>query len=545
MSNWDYIIIGGGSAGCVLANRLSEDQHKRVLLIEAGGTDRNPLIHMPAGYAKTLSDAKVNWLFKTEAASGSAGRQHVWPRGKVLGGSSSINGLIYIRGQREDYDHWASMGCTGWNYDSVLPFFKQTERRIMNNGGQVDQDYHGVDGELAVSDEPLAHPVNAALIQAGIESTGAPRNDDSNGAMQEGVGYYQFTIEKGRRCSASVAFLKPVLQRPNLTVKTQTHVERILLEDKRATGVVIRAADGQRQTLHCNPEGGEVLLCAGAVQSPQLLMLSGIGPAAELKTHNIDVIVDAPEVGQNLQDHYVTGVEYRMKIDASLNRYSRGLPMLGALFQYLFRKKGLLAMGPATVQAFIKSGDDVDRPDLQYHMLPATADSDLYMNEQRVELTRWPGYTIAPCQLRPESRGYITLHSADPMAPPKIQPNYLAHPRDQEVLVRGLKIARDIANAPAMQAYRDIEELPGKHVQTDEQWLYYAQRLGTTIYHPTSTCRMGTDSNAVVDCSLRVNGVQGLRVIDASVMPTLISGNTNAPTIMLAAKIAHEMRQTL
>lgn len=543
MAQWDYIIVGGGSAGCVLANRLSADGSKQVLLLEAGKSDSSPMIHMPAGYAKTLSDAKVNWLFTTETTPGSANRQHVWPRGKVLGGSSSINGLIYIRGQREDYDHWAELGCSGWDYESVLPYFKKSEKRIMNNGGEVDTRWHGNHGELAVSDEPLQHPVNQALIEAGIETTGASRNDDANGATQEGVGYYQFTIENGRRCSAAAAFLKPALKRSNLTVKTEAYAEKILFEGKRAHGVLIRYNNGKRESVYTRDHDSEVLLCAGAVQSPQLLMLSGIGCGQTLQEHDINIVVNAPEVGQNLQDHYVTGVEYRMKVDASFNKYTRGLPLLQALLQYLFTKKGLLAMGPATVQAFVKSGDDVDRPDLQYHMLPATADSELYMNEQRIELTQWPGYTIAPCQVRPESRGHITLRSADPTAPPKIQPNYLSHPWDQEVLVRGLKLARDISNAPALDRYRDVEELPGEQVQTDEQWLDYAQRLGTTIYHPTSTCRMGNDANAVVDCELRVNGVTHLRVIDASVMPTLISGNTNAPTIMIAEKAADLLLQ--
>lgn len=540
MTDYDYIIIGGGSAGCVLANRLTEDGKSQVLLIEAGPADKNPMIHMPAGYAKTLSNPKVNWLFPTEATPGSAGRTHTWPRGKVLGGSSSINGLIYIRGQREDYDHWAELGCTGWDYDSVLPYFKKSEKRLMRDGAEpVDTGYHGTDGELAVSDEPSIYPVNEALIQAGIEATGAPRNDDPNGASQEGVGYYQFTIENGRRCSAAVAFLKPALQRSNLIIRTNTLVEKILFTDRRATGLQIKNDNGQTETLTTT---GEILLCGGAVQSPQLLMLSGIGPGATLQQHGIDVVHEAAEVGQNLQDHYVTGIEYRMKTDDSFNKYTRGLPMLSAFLQYLFTKRGLFSMGPATVQAFIKSGDDVDRPDLQYHMMPATGDADVYMNEHRIELTKWPGFTIAPCQVRPESRGEISLHSADPHAPPKIQPNYLSHPWDQEVLVRGLKIARAIANSPALDRYRDVEETPGAAVQTDEQWLEHAERLGTTIYHPTSTCRMGVDEGAVVDLELKVRGVDNLRVIDASVMPTLMSGNTNAPTIMIAEKAADMLR---
>lgn len=542
---WDYIIVGAGSAGCVLANRLSASGEHHVLLLEAGGKDSSPMIHMPAGYAKTLSDPKVNWLFPTEKTPAAADREHIWPRGKVLGGSSSINGLIYIRGQREDFDSWAENGCTGWDYDAVLPYFKKSEKRIATAGQPADQpagqpidtEYHGTDGELAVSDETSHHPVNEALIQAGMQTTGAKRNDDPNGAEQEGVGYYQFTIENGRRCSAAVAFLKPALSRKNLTVMTDVLVEKVLFDDdNRATGVQYRPYNSDAPTTAS--ANREVIISAGAVQSPQLLMLSGIGPADHLQDQQINCLINAQEVGQNLQDHYVAGVEYRMQTNDSLNKYSRGLPMLWSLFKYIFTRKGLMAMGPASVQAFIKSGDDVDRPDLQYHMLPATGNAELYMQQHRIELTKWPGYTVAPCQVRPESRGSITLHSSDPTAPPKISPNYLAHPRDQEVLVRGLKIAREIANAPALDRYRDFEETPGLSVQTDEQWLDYAQRMGTTIYHPTSTCRMGSDVNAVVDTHLKVNGVSNLRVVDASVMPSLVSGNTNAGTIMIAEKAA-------
>ncbi len=538
----DYVIVGAGSAGCVLAARLSEDPAVRVVLIEAGGDDRptrnpgqflsNLMIHVPVGYSQTLKDPKVNWVYKTEADAGTGGRRHTWPRGKVLGGSSSINAMLYVRGQREDYDGWRQGGAAGWAWDDVLPYF----RRAQNQERGAD-DTHGAGGPLNVTDME-AHAVSDAAIAAGVEA-GLPERRDLNGADQEGVGWYQVTQRGGWRCSAAVAYLHPAMKRPNLQVVTEALCRRVVFEGRRAVGVEI-ARGGATQTVRAR---AEVILAAGAIGSPQLLQLSGVGPGALLAEHGIAVVADRGQVGENLQDHILTGARYRLKPGhVTVNELTRGWRFLAETVKYAVARKGLLTLSAAHVGAFVKSRPDLATPDIQFHILPATMDLAKLGSMQKMELEAQPGLTLAPCQLRPESRGTVRIKSADPAAHPAIAPNYFSDPLDCEVAVAGLRWARRMAEQPALAVIIDHEMNPGPDLQSDEHLLAYARASGTTVYHPTSTCRMGGDPQAVVDAELRVVGVEGLRVVDASVMPRLVSGNTNAPTIMIAEKAADLIR---
>jgi choline dehydrogenase len=535
----DYVIVGAGSAGCVLANRLSADGKTKVLLLEAGGDDRpthnlgqfmsNLMIHVPVGYSQTLKDPKVNWLYTTEPDPGTGGRPHVWPRGKVLGGSSSINGLLYIRGQHADYDGWRQLGCDGWGWDDVKPYFLRAEHQ--ERGASAE---HAVGGPLNVSDAADTHMVSEAVIDACAEA-GIARKADLNGEDQEGASWYQLTIRNGQRCSAAVAYLHPVMGRANLRIETGALAAKVLFDAKRAAGVEF-IQNGVRRTAKA---AAEVILAGGAINSPQLLQLSGVGPGELLREHGIAVVADLAGVGQNLQDHYMTGARYRLKAGTvSVNEMSKGVRMVGQLAKYLFQRRGLLALSAAHIAAFCKSRPDLAGPDIQFHVLPATMDLEKLFNEQKMVMEDRPGLTMAPCQLRPESRGSIRIKSADPATYPTIVANYLSDPLDQEVAVAGLRWCRTIAEQPALAKYVEHEMDPGPAASTDEQLLDFARMTGSTLYHPVGTCQMGSGPRAVVDTQLRVLGVEALRVVDASIMPRLVSGNTNAPTIMVAEKAA-------
>ena len=525
---FDYIIVGAGSAGCVLANRLSEDGKNSVLLLEAGPKDTNLWIHVPLGYGKLFKEKSVNWMYQTEPEPGLDGRTVFQPRGKVLGGSSSINGLLYVRGQHEDYDRWRQHGNSGWGYDDVLPYFKKAE-----NQQRGADDFHGVGGPQPVSDLGHPDPLSAAFIAAAAE-TGIPVNPDFNGASQEGAGFFQTTTRRGRRASTAVAYLRPAKARKNLHVETSALAQRVGFDGRRAVAVVYRQAG----VLRGARARKEIIVSGGAYNSPQLLQLSGVGPADLLRRHGIGVVLDAPGVGHDLQDHLQVRVVMRCAKRITLNDIvNHPVRRIMAGAQYAAFRTGPLSIAAGTSGAFFKTSPRLATPDIQIHFLPFSTDK---MGEK---LHSFSGFSASVCQLRPESRGSLRIGSADPSAPPEIRINYLSTEVDRAANVEGLKILRKILRAPALSSYVVEEVDPGAKVSTDEELLDYCRRRGSTIYHPTSTCRMGSDALAVVDQRLRLRGIEGLRVVDASIMPDLVSGNTNAAVIMIAEKASDMILQ--
>ena len=527
-SEYDYVIVGAGSAGCVLANRLSADGKHSVLLLEAGPEDTNLWIHVPLGYGKLFKEKTVNWMYQTEPEPGLGGRSVFQPRGKVLGGSSSINGLLYVRGQHEDYDRWRQHGNAGWGYDDVLPYFKKAEDQQRG-----PDDFHGAGGPLPVSDWRHADPLSEAFVAAAVE-TGIPANADFNGATQEGAGLFQTTTRAGRRASTAVAYLRPAKTRANLRVETSALAQRIRFEGSRAVAVEYRKG-GALRTARARRE---ILVSGGAYNSPQLLQLSGLGPAELLRKHGIDVVRDAPGVGNDLQDHMQVRVVMRCSQSITLNDIvNNPVRRVLAGARYAAFRRGPLTIAAGTSGAFFKTSPRLATPDIQIHFIPFSTDK---MGEK---LHPFSGFTATVCQLRPESRGSLRIGSADPAAPPEIRINYLATETDRAAFIDGLKILRRILAAPALRPYTVEEVYPGSDVTSDEDLLSFCRKTGSTVYHPTSTCRMGNDSLAVVDQRLRVRGIEGLRVVDASVMPDLMSGNTNAPTIMIAEKASDMILQ--
>jgi choline dehydrogenase len=524
--DFDFIIAGAGSAGCVLANRLSADPANRVLLLEAGPTDSNVWIHVPLGFGKNLTNANVNWCFESAPETSVGGRRDYLPRGKVLGGSSSINGMVYMRGQRQDYDHWAQLGCRGWSYDDVLPYFRKAE-----NNSRGEDEFHGVGGPLQVTDLSERTAIVKAFVKAGQE-VGLPFNPDLNGAEQEGIGFTQVTIANGQRNSTASAYLKPAKKRSNLHIETDAHVHRVLFDSKRANGIAYDVRGERREARAAR----EVILCGGAYGSPQMLELSGIGDPQRLGELGIDVRHPLHGVGNGLQDHQIFRMRWRLKGAAgTFNERVRGLRALFEGINYVVRRRGVLTNPTNPVNAFLRSRPELAAPDVQIQFLPAS-----YKSVRDRTLERESGVTIGPTLLRLEGRGSVHAQSTDPHMPPAILTNLLATENDCATAVRAMRFTRRLMEAPALQPFYDHELTPGVQVQTDDEFADYAREIGASNWHPASTCRMGPDGDAgaVVDTELRVRGVAGLRVVDASVMPTVVCGNTNAPTIMIAEKAA-------
>ena len=503
-----------------MANRLSANPQHKVLVLEAGTSDINPWIHVPVGYFKTMHNPKTDWCYMTEPDEGINNRRLQWPRGKVLGGSSSLNGLLYVRGQAEDYDRWEALGNKGWSYKEVLPYFKKSEDQ--ERGAN---DYHGVGGPQKVSDLRIRRPIADFFIKA-AEQVGIPINPDYNGANQEGVGYFQQTAHKGFRWSTARGFLRPAMKRSNVTVMTSAHTTRILFEGNRAVGVEY-LQKGKRHQVKANKE---VILSAGAIGSPQILQLSGIGAKELLDKHQIPVVKELPGVGQNLQDHLQIRLVFKTSqrtLNDELNSYFKQFKVG---LQYIFKRTGPLTLAASQVAIFTKSNPKVERSDIQFHMQPLSAD------KPGDGVHNFSAFTVSVCQLRPHSSGHLEIKSKDPLEHPAIHPNYLSDERDHQVAIDSIKVARKIAEAPALKPHIVDEYVPGKEHQSDTELLNVARQHSQTIYHPTSTCKMGNDAMSVVNERLQVHGIQGLRVIDASIMPEITSGNTNAPAIMIAEK---------
>ncbi len=529
---FDYVIVGAGSAGSVLADRLSDSGRDSLCVIEAGPPDTNPFLHIPAGFTKTLYNPAVTWQFKFAPSEGTAGREITLPQGRVFGGSSSINGLVYNRGQAADFDAWEKLGNRGWSYEDVLPYFRRSERRIAG-----DDRYRGREGGLAVSDNDWIDPLAETFI-AGVVASGIPRSVDYNGATQEGVGYFQRMIHKGRRVSAAGAFLRPAMARKNVEVRPNALATAILFEGKRAIGVryVTRRDGGPRDVLARR----EVIVSAGAINTTKLLQLSGIGPAKLLQDLGIPVRHDLPGVGENFRDHYFVRLVSRIKGIVSLNQRAHGPRLAIEMAKWAMRRPSILALSPSLVHVFWRSSDELSAPDLQFVFTPGS-----YRPGSVYVLDDFPAITCGFTQQRPESVGYVRISSPDPDAAPEIQPNYLRSPIDQQVAIRGMRMARAFMKTPQLAPYHDREELPGAEVTSDGGLLDYARKTGNTGYHVMGTCSMGPATNrmAVVDAALRVHGLTGLRVVDASVMPLMVSANTFAATLMVGEKAADMIKK--
>ncbi|MFC0341038.1 GMC family oxidoreductase [Paracoccus niistensis] len=524
----DVVIAGAGSAGCVLAARLSEDPRLRVLLIEAGDSDRYPWIHIPIGYLYCIGNPRTDWMYKTAPDPGLHGRQLIYPRGRVLGGCSSINGMLYLRGQAADYDGWRQMGCTGWGWDDVKPLFLKSEDYF-----EGPSEHHGAGGPWRIERQRLRWDILDDWAKAANE-VGIPATDDFNTGDNEGVGYFKVSQKSGFRVSAARAFLRPAMRRPNLTVLTGRHVRRVVFEGTRAVGLELYA-DGRAEVVR----GGQIVLSAGAINTPQILQLSGIGPGALLQEMGIPVLRDAP-VGENLQDHLQLRCSWKVSEARTLNQLARrwwGKGMIGA--EYLLRRTGPMSMAPSQLGAFARSSPDVATPDLEWHVQP------LSLEAFGQPLHDFAAITASVCHLRPESRGHVRIGSPDPMRPPVISPHYLSTPGDRLTAARAIRLTRRIMAQQPLAKYRPEEFKPGPEYQSDEELAHAAGVVGSTIFHPVGTARMGADEGAVVDPRLRVRGVEGLRVVDASIMPVITSGNTNAPTIMIAEKAAVMMAEEM
>jgi choline dehydrogenase len=520
-ARFDFIIVGGGTAGCILAEALSRSGRHKVLLCEAGGEARSPWIRIPAGFYKLLVSNRYNWGFWSTEEAATNFRRIAIPRGKGLGGSTLINGMIYVRGQPQDYDTWHERGATGWNWDRVLPWFKSIERWTLPD----PDDLRGRSGPMPVNEVIEKSPIGTAFIEA-AKAQGQRFNPDYNGRSQEGVGWYQVNQERGERYSADRAWLIEARKRPNLTVLTDARVMRVLLEGRKASGVVLNRHEEIR-----NVHGAEIILAAGAVQTPQLLELSGIGDAARLKAIGVAPLHDLPGVGENYLDHFCTRINWRVSQPVTLNELTRGPRLVGEVLKYGLRRQGVLTYGTGLNHAFLRSRPDIDRPDVQFFFMHAS-----YANAAERKLHHFPGMTLGVTQLRPQSRGSIHATSPDLNVQPAIVPNFLDHEEDRRVMVDGMKLAREIIGQKPMDAFRVAELSPGAECRTDADWLAFARANGQTIYHAAGTCRMGGDKAAVVDPSLRVHGIAGLRIVDASVMPEMVSGNTQAAVMMLASR---------
>lgn len=520
MEQFDYVIVGGGTAACVLANRLTANGRYTVLMLEAGGEPKSMWINIPAGFTKLLNDPVYNWRFETEPEAGTLGRKIAIPRGKGLGGSSLINGMIYVHGQPQDYDHWAQLGATGWSAKEVAPYFKKMETYMRGDH------LRGQTGPMHIHQVSERYPIAQALLQA-AEQDGQPLNSDYNGATQEGFGYYQVAQKGGQRWSVVDGYLNPVRQRKNLTLRTHATVTKIIVHEGTCTGVTYLGLQGI-QTVNAQRE---VILAAGAVQTPQLLELSGIGHPEHLQKYGIKLVHAAPRVGENYIDHFATRLNWRVKNTQTLNELAQGWRLGWAALQYFTRRKGLLTLGTGLVHGFVKTQPQLPSPDVQYFFMHAS-----YANAAIRKLDSAPGMTLGVAGLRPTSQGSIHIKSNDPTQGPSIRPNFLATIQDQQTLVEGMKIARRIVGRAALSHYVEAEMSPGDSVQTDAQWLDFGRANGQTIYHPIGTCRMGSDDEAVVDTRLRFKGLRGLRIVDASVMPAMVSGNTQSPVMMVAER---------